>query len=186
MRVPLILLGLSFLGYTLAQNLPGYADLGLLGLVTGAAALVLIAQAWWRKPAKQPAPYILLDGSNVMHWDNGQPSLEPVREVVSHLRQQGYQPGVVFDANAGYKLEGRYFNHRLLARRLGLSPELVLVVNKGEPADGVILEFAEANSARIITNDRFRDWAENYPRVTEPGYLVRGRFRAGAVQLDLT
>ncbi|WP_296478722.1 hypothetical protein [Roseinatronobacter sp.] len=185
MRVPFILLGLSALGYFLAQNLPGYSDLGLLGLVTGMAALILIGLAFWRRPGQRAGPYILLDGSNVMHWVNGQPSLDPVREVVSHLRQQGYQPGVVFDANAGYKLDGRYHNHRFLARKLGLSPDLVLVVNKGEPADGVILEFAQTYNARIVTNDRFRDWAEQFPQVAEPGYLVQGRFRNGALQLDL-
>ncbi|ATX64431.1 NYN domain-containing protein [Roseinatronobacter bogoriensis] len=186
MRVPLVLLGLSAFGYFLAQNLPGYSDLGLLGLVSGVAALILIVRALWRRDSKTSAPYILLDGSNVMHWVNGQPSLEPVREVVSHLKQQGYRPGVVFDANAGYKLDGRYHNHRDLARKLGLSPDLVLVVNKGEPADGVILEFAEAHNARIVTNDRFRDWAEQFPQVTEPGYLVQGRFLNGSLQLDLT
>ena len=185
MRIPFVLLGLSALGYALAQNLPGYADLGLLGLVTGAAALLLILQAFFRRSRQKSEPYILLDGSNVMHWDNGEPSLEPVREVVSHLRQQGFRPGVVFDANAGYKLEGRYFNHRLLARKLGLSPDLVLVVNKGEVADGVILEFAQAHNARIVTNDRFRDWAEQFPQVAEPGYLIQGRFCKGALQLDL-
>ncbi len=186
MRIPFTLLGLSVLGYTLAQNLPGYADLGFLALVTGAGALLLVAQAFWRRRGQRAQPYILLDGSNVMHWGNGQPSLVPVREVVSQLKKQGYRPGVVFDANAGYKLEGRYFNHRVLARRLGLSPDLVLVVNKGEPADPFILQAAQDYDARIVSNDRFRDWSEHFPQVTQPGYLVRGRVHQGAVRLDLT
>ncbi|TVP99310.1 MAG: hypothetical protein EA338_07020 [Roseinatronobacter sp.] len=185
MRIPLILLALSAMICAVGVVVPGYADALFLGLITGAAALFLTVQALWRRRARAMAPSILLDGSNVMHWNNGQPSLEPVREVLTHLRQQGYQPGVVFDANAGYKLEGRYRNHREMAQQLGLSPDYVLVVNKGVPADRFILQFAQDHDARVVTNDRFRDWAAQFPDVSKPGYLVSGAYRGGALTLNL-
>ncbi|MCU0912684.1 MAG: hypothetical protein MUE98_15560, partial [Rhodobacteraceae bacterium] len=39
--------------------------------------------------------------------------------------------------------------------------------------------------AQIVTNDRFRDWVERFPEVRQPGHLVRGNYRDGALWLDL-
>jgi len=136
-----------------------------------------------RRAAKRPA--ILIDGSNVMHWRDNVPSLAPVQEIVARLRQAGFTPGVVFDANAGYKLEGRYRDDAAFARQLGLPPAQVLVVPKGQPADPVILAVARERGARIITNDRYRDWAEAHPEVSDPGKLIRGGYRDGGLWLDI-
>ncbi|PYF10229.1 Zc3h12a-like ribonuclease protein [Rhodobacter viridis] len=130
-------------------------------------------------------PHILIDGSNVMHWRDNSPSLEPVRAVVTLTKKAGFTPGVVFDANAGYKLEGRYRDDRHLARALGLPEAQVLVVSKGQQADPVLLAVARDRGARIVTNDRFRDWAAPHPEIATPGHLIRGGWRDGAVWLDL-
>ena len=61
-----------------------------------------------------------------MHWNGDAPRLDTLQEVVRRLADQGYQPGVVFDANAGYKLTGRYMDDRPLARALGLPADRVL------------------------------------------------------------
>ena len=42
-----------------------------------------------------------------MHWQDNTPSLETIRKVVDLVRSHGYVPGVVFYANAGWKLAGR-------------------------------------------------------------------------------
>lgn len=130
-------------------------------------------------------PVILLDGSNIMHWKQGKPDLAPVRDVVRELDARGYRAGVVFDANVGYKLEGFYQNHRSLARKLGLSEDLVMVVEKGQPADELLLQAARDYNARVVTNDRFRDWAAAFPDVAKPGFLISGGYRGGALQLNL-
>jgi hypothetical protein len=39
--------------------------------------------------------------------------------------------------------------------------------------------------ARVVTNDRYRDWVEQHPEVTEPGHLIRGGYKAGKLWLDL-
>lgn len=165
--------------------------------VAGAGALFLIAlrlmlhlprrksarPSGWR-PA-QAARFILVDGSNVMHWRDNIPDIEPVREVIASLKTKGFTPGVVFDANVGYKLEGRYRNHYKLARRIGLPPEQVMVVPKGEPADPMILRAARDYGGRVVSQDRFRDWEAEFPELRRPDFRVRGGYDRGKLWLDL-
>jgi Zc3h12a-like Ribonuclease NYN domain len=128
--------------------------------------------------------WILVDGSNVMHWEDNTPHIEPVRRVVAALKAQGLDPGVVFDANVGWKLFGRYLGERELSQILDLPADQVLVVPKGNPADPWLLTTARDFSARIVTNDRFRDWAEAHPEVDHPGFLVRGSLSGSGVWLE--
>ncbi|MFM2356510.1 MAG: hypothetical protein RLZZ528_2246, partial [Pseudomonadota bacterium] len=91
---------------------------------------------------------------------------------------------VVFDANAGYKLGGGWQGDRAMARRLGLSVDRVQVVPKGTIADSFILMAARGLGARIVTADRYRDHAGDYPEVSEPGRLIRGGVREGTVWVE--
>lgn len=189
MFLRLVLL-LSLAGLMPAFVLPGqgWADLAFL------AAILALASGWlvWRRRRTagrgggraRSGSAIVIDGSNVMHWNGETPRIETVREVIAALADQGFKPGVVFDANAGHKLAGRYLDDKPLARMLGLPPDRVLVVPKGTPADPVILDAAHSLGARVVTNDRFRDWAETHPQVAAPGYLIRGGYRAGVLWLD--
>ena len=141
------------------------------------AALFLLPRLW---RSVRPVPrvvgedWVLIDGSNVMHWQDNTPSLETVRNVVDQVRKLGYVPGVVFDANAGWKLAGRYLHDQEFAKMLGVEARQVLVVAKGTQADPFLLQTAREFGARIVTNDRFRDWAEAHPEVQAPGFLIRG------------
>ena len=128
--------------------------------------------------------WILIDGSNVMHWQDNTPQIETVVRVVNEVKSLGYVPGVVFDANAGWKLMGRYLHDGDFARLLDLKTDQVLVVPKGTQADPYLLETAREFGARIVTNDRFRDWADAHPEVKEPGFLIRGGLRDGKVWLN--
>lgn len=182
--VPLLLLLLSLAGVALAVLLPALADLLLLAVPCALASLFLLLRASRGRAAKTPR-WIVIDGSNVMHWQDGTPRIATVRTVVDHLKARGYSPGVVFDANAGHLTAGRYQHDGALARLLGLPAERVMVVNKGTQADPVLLAAARDLGARIVSNDRFRDWAETHPEVREPGHLVRGRCVDGLVVLEL-
>lgn len=130
-----------------------------------------------------PLNWVVVDGSNVMHWQDNTPSLGPILKVVNDLRARGFDPGVVFDANAGWKLFGRYLNESEFGRMLGLPDDQVLVVPKGTQADPYILYTARRFNARIVTNDRFRDWTEAHPEITQPGFLIRGEMQGDAVLL---
>jgi hypothetical protein len=163
---------------------PVFGPLALMAAVLVAVFLLLL----WRRPGRsrpgqRPENWILVDGSNVMHWQDNTPQLAPIQRVVAHLVALGYAPGVVFDANAGWKLMGRYLHDGDFARLLGLERRQVLVVPKGTQADPFLLETAKDFDARIVTNDRYRDWAERFPRVQEPGFLILGEMREGTVWL---
>ncbi|MES2540123.1 MAG: hypothetical protein V4583_06000 [Pseudomonadota bacterium] len=144
------------------------------------------------KPAteKRPPPkplaesWVLIDGSNVMHWQDNAPRLEAVRKVVDLVRARGYVPGVVFDANAGWKLAGRYLHDGDFAQLLGLEARQVLVVAKGTQADPFLLQTAREFGARIVSNDRFRDWMADHPEIQTPGFLIRGRDVGGEIALE--
>ena len=145
---------------------------------------VRVQAGGWIK--RRPAPrWVVIDGSNVMHWKDGTPQIETLQEVVARLTELGFAPGVVFDANAGYKISGRYQHDWALGKELGLPEDRVMVVPKGTRADPWILAAARDLGARIVTNDRYRDWAEAHPEVSEPGHLIRGGYRDGALWLEV-
>lgn len=185
MRVLLSLLFVSSLGLLGAFVVPGWSDLVLLAGPSVLACLWLIWRAWV-PPIRSAAdlPAVVVDGSNVMHWKDNTPQIETLREVVALLRARGLKPGVMFDANAGYLLAGKYQHDFAMARALGLKPEDVLVVPKGSVADETILTAARDLGARVVSNDRYRDWAERFPEVTMPGHVIRGGYRDGQLWLD--
>ncbi|MFK7744473.1 MAG: hypothetical protein AB8B47_05435 [Roseobacter sp.] len=135
-------------------------------------------------PPKQ-GKWAIIDGSNVMHWDGGKPKIATVRRVVDHLIAHDFTPSVMFDANAGYLLVGKYQHDGALSKALGLPESHVMVVPKGTPADPAILTAARDYNARIVTNDRFRDWTREFPEVRKPGHLIKGGFRSGTLFLQL-
>lgn len=155
---------------------------GLLGALL--AGLLILLVSYRRKAARDGGRQaILIDGSNVMHWQDNTPRLEPVQQVVRELLLLGLKPGVVFDANVGYKLTGRYLGARELSRLLALPRDQILVVPKGTQADPYLLETARGLKAQIVTNDRYRDWVGDYPELARAGALIRGGMQDGRVWL---
>jgi hypothetical protein len=159
----------------------GLLPFALFGLVLLVVLVILLRR---RGKARRPRQAVLIDGSNVMHWQENAPSLNPLRDLVRDLTRVGLTPGVVFDATAGYKLSGQYLGERELARLLHLPAEQIFVVPKGSQADGYLLETARNLQAQIVSNDRFRDWAGEYPEVDEPGRFIRGGVQDGRVWLE--
>lgn len=169
---------LSLLGVVAAVVLPGWSDL----LLLAGPCLVASLWLWWRgrgaarkaKAGKADGPHVVIDGSNVMHWQDNVPSLVPVVSAVLALEARGFTVGVIFDANVGYKIHHRYLGHHAMARRVNLPEDQVFVVPKGTVADQYILMAARDLGARVVTNDRYRDWVEAFPEVAAPGFLIRG------------
>jgi len=181
MIAPLILALVSLFGIALALYV-GQPDVLLLAVPCLLASLILLLRSL---RSKDPLEWVILDGSNLMHWKEGEVSLTPVREVVAQLTALGMTPGVVFDANAGYKIADRYMHHWAMAKQLGLPEDRVMVVPKGSQADPFVLQAARDHGARIVSNDRFRDRAEAHPEVIMPGHLIQGGYREGKLWLDL-
>ncbi len=180
MSAPFLLLLAALAGSVAALTLPGLSDLVLLTGPCVLASLFLLLRAYYRsdrraRPSGQKT--VIIDGSNVMHWKDGTPQMATLLEVVEHLLGLGITSGVVFDANAGHILTGRYQHHSDMAKLLGLPEHRVMVVNKGEPADPTILAAARDIGARIVTNDRYRDWAEAHPELSASGLSDPGRLQ---------
>ncbi|WP_254446595.1 hypothetical protein [Ruegeria sp. HKCCD8929] len=146
--------------------------------------MILLVKAW-RIRIRVSGNWVIVDGSNVMHWKEGTPDIGTLHEVLSALVDAGLKPSVVFDANAGYKLADRHMNDRVLARALGLPVSRIMVAPKGTPADPLILRAARESGAQIVTNDRFRDWAEDYSDVLKSRAPVQGGYRQGKLWLSL-
>lgn len=156
------------------------------------AAIVLLGIAyfgqrlfrWWSRWRAGRAPWIAVDGSNVLYWQDETPSLQTVRHVVDALKRRGMRPVVWFDANVGYLVGDRYLGPVPLAKSLGLSARQVIVAPKGTPADPLVIEGARLLKSRIVSNDRFRDWQDQYPEVREAMRFLRGSIENGALRLD--
>ena len=189
MIVPIVLALFSFAGIGVSLALPQLSDLILLAAPCAVASIFLLLRGCFqrgitgRKSVK--LKFIVLDGSNIMHWKDGKPKVETVREVVQYLKGQGYSPGVVFDANAGHILFGKYHHHCAMGKQIGLPEDRVMVAQKGTPADPTILAAARDLGASIVTNDRYKDWSDTHPEVHDPGRLIRGGYREGALWLDM-
>jgi hypothetical protein len=208
MSVPMLLALSALAASAVALMLPGLSDLILVTLPSFLAAVWLWLRAprgnrrpartdrppSWRRTAKAvsldhshaaPLRPIVIDGSNVLFWKDNSPMISTLRMVINRLKASGYAPGVVFDANAGYLLTGRYQHDGNLARMLDLPEDQVLVVARGTPADPTILQIARSLQAPVLSNDRYRDWQDTYPEVSTPGHVLRGRIDETGLSLDL-
>jgi hypothetical protein len=178
----------SLVGLVAALVDPQWRDLILLAGPGAVAGLVLLIHTGVRRRRRrsrpEPGQWIVLDGSNVMYWKDGTPRIETVQEVMRALSEPDLEIGVMFDANAGYLLFDRYTHDHAFAGLLGLPVDNVMVVPKGTPADPYILDAARQLGARIVTNDRFRDWVEDHPEIRRPGHLIRGGYRSGRLWLN--
>lgn len=191
MMLPLVFLSVSLAGLVASLVMPGWSDLLLLAGPSFLASLFIILTTRRDRPPRAGRPRrrraqpIVVDGSNVMHWRDGTPQIATVREVADRLKSLGFKPGIVFDANAGYKLTGQYMGDAGFAKLLRIPRDRVLVVPKGTPADPTVLAAARSLGARIVSNDRFRDWSEDHPEIRQPGHLIPGGYRDGRLWLKV-
>jgi hypothetical protein len=117
---------------------------------------------------------IAVDGSNVMFWGEGDPSISRVANVLGHLVQHGYAPHVFFDATVGYKLFNRHVGSDEIAKYLPVTKDAITICPGGSPADDFVLQFATDLDLRVVTNDRYRDWTEKHKTATNEERLVKG------------
>jgi len=186
-----VLFLLSCLAFVAARSAgEGGQDFALIALLAIVASVLL----WFlpkpaaarRAPQKySPIPWLVVDGSNVLFWNPAGPSLETVAQVLRRAEAAGLHPLVWFDANVGYRVGDCWLGPIELAKALSSPRKRVFVAQKGHPADPFLLEMATQRGARVITNDRFRDWSAQFPSVTTPGFLIQGRFGPSGLEMDL-
>ncbi|EYD78168.1 hypothetical protein Rumeso_00261 [Rubellimicrobium mesophilum DSM 19309] len=159
--------------------------LGLVAAAVGSGLAGRLIGRGLRRLFGRRRPVIVVDGSNVMHWQDDVPTLGAVEMVLAELSARGFAPHVFFDANVGYKLVGRHVEAADLARALALPRSRIFVAPSRTPADPLLIAHALRIQARIVSNDRFRDWREDFPALGDKGVLVPGRLQAGRVELRM-
>lgn len=145
----------------------------------------LLALLLRRERRRRAIKIAVIDGSNLLYWNGEALSLQPVHDAIEALVAAGYQPCVIFDANAGYLVAGQYLDGARFAKLLGLRAAQAYVVPKGEPADPHILRLARDSGGIVVSRDRFRDWSEEFAPETASDRVVRGGYRRDKLWLDL-
>jgi hypothetical protein len=120
---------------------------------------------------------VLVDASNVAHaTEGGEARLENIQLVMAKLREEGFEPLIVADAALRHQIDDKSAYERLI------DDGIVSQAPAGTDADYFILSFAREMNARILTNDRFRDRGEEFPR--ERNRIIRFMIVAGEVVLE--
>lgn len=125
----------------------------------------------------------IIDGSNIYHLghDKGLDA-QPLGTVAHQLREEGYRIVCFFDANIFFTLQehgalGHRQRHSLvrLQEIFGLNANEVYVVPSGVQADQFVLEtLRHLPMSFAVTNDRFRDYADDYPDVMKGNLWRKG------------
>jgi hypothetical protein len=118
----------------------------------------------------------LVDGANVAHSGEEGARLDNILRICEKLEVEGLDPIVVVDASLRHAIDERREYERLVeAGRIRQAPA-------GTNADYFILSFARELDAAVVSNDRFREFAEAFPEARER--VIRYMIVAGEVVLE--
>ena len=122
-------------------------------------------------------PRVLVDASNVAHATEGKEArLQNIKLVQEKLREEGFEPLIVADAALRHQIDEKSEYERLI------DDGKVHQAPAGTDADYFILSFARELEARILTNDRFRDRAQEFAE--ERDRVIRYMIVDGEVVLE--
>ena len=118
--------------------------------------------------------FVVIDGANVAYEEKsggGKPKLSNLLKVRRELEERGLDPIIVVDASLKYDIDDQAQMEALI------ESQHIRQVPAGTDADFFILEIAHEPDARIVTNDRYRDYQSRYPWVEDrrlPYMIVKG------------
>lgn len=115
----------------------------------------------------------IVDGANLAYAERGgrgRPKIANLMAIRAALEERGFDVTIFVDAS--------------LARRIDDPDRLRALIGDGEiiqspagtEADEAILEMARERDAVVVSNDRFRDWVDEFPWIDER--------RVGAIVVD--
>jgi Zc3h12a-like ribonuclease protein len=117
---------------------------------------------------------IVVDGSNIAYLEttkDGKPRVDAIERVRGQLETMGYRPIVIVDAALWHQVDDRDRLNKMIDEG---------VINQapaGTDADYFVLETARRENARIVTDDRYRSYADRFPDSEErrtPVMIVDG------------
>lgn len=120
----------------------------------------------------------LLDGTNMLYWDEDRNgiSLQHVINITEHLKKSGKNFMVYFDASTPHILRRRASAYEeRYEDLLKNSPDRFRQVPAGTRADDILLIEADQNpQAIILSQDRYRDYEEQYHWLIDKKRVIPG------------
>ena len=117
---------------------------------------------------------VVIDGANVAYEERsagGKPKLSNLLKVKRELEERGFEAVIIVDASLKYGIDDQAQLETLIRS------QQVRQVPAGTDADYFIIQFADQLDARVVTNDRYKGYAEQYPWVMQrrmPYMIVKG------------
>jgi len=105
---------------------------------------------------------VIIDASNVAHYQKGQNSkakLSNIIAAVKALEKGNHDFLIIADASLRHNIDDKETYVKLV------EDEIIDEVPVGTIADHYILELADEENAKILSNDKFRDFASEFPDV---------------------
>ncbi len=102
---------------------------------------------------------VIIDASNVAHFGkgkDGQPSLNNILNAIEALKGLGYEPFAIADAPLRHEIDSKEEFNKLLEEGK------VQQVPSGTTADHFILKIAYEENAKILSNDMFREYNDEF------------------------
>ena len=117
---------------------------------------------------------VVIDGANVAYEERsagGKPKFSNLLKVRRELEEKGFEAVILVDASLKYDIDDQEQLEKLI------QSQQVRQVPAGTDADYFIIQFADQLDALIVTNDRYKDYAQQYPWIPErrlPYMIVKG------------
>ena len=117
---------------------------------------------------------VVIDGANVAYEERsagGKPKFSNLLKVRRELEEKGFEPVILVDASLKYDIDDQEQLENLIRS------QQVRQVPAGTDADFFIIQFSQELDALIVTNDRYKDYADQHPWVPErrlPYMIVKG------------
>ena len=117
---------------------------------------------------------VVIDGANVAYEERsagGKPKLSNLLKVRRELEERGFESVIIVDASLKYDIDDQEQLETLIRS------QQVRQVPAGTDADFFIIQFAHELDALMVTNDRYKDYADRYPWIPErrlPYMIVKG------------
>ena len=102
---------------------------------------------------------VIIDASNVAHSrknDEDRPCIDNILAAVEELEKLGYEPVIIADASLRHEIDDKERFKKLLDE--GRFQQ----VPSGTNADHFILKMAEEEDAKILSNDIFREYTDEF------------------------
>ena len=117
---------------------------------------------------------VVIDGANVAYEERsagGKPKLSNLLKVKRELEERGFEAVIIVDASLKYDIDDQTQLESLIRS------QQVRQVPAGTDADFFIIQLADQLDARVVTNDRYKDYTQQYPWIPErrlPYMIIHG------------